>query len=237
MGLVQQGANLDLSDLVILKWIAELSGRVSAKKKLIEEKTFVWVKYDTLLEDIPFIGIKKRALQTRLENLVGIGLLYHFHDTEKGSFSYYALTENYEKIIYDSEGSAKFCIGGMQENAEQRPTTIKPNISIEEVLADKREKFRACCEKYVPTYGRKMVEDFCNYWCEANGSKLKCEIAKQKTGCFEIGRRIANWASKPYNNNNWGYTPAPAPMPQKPKKTKWEEMGLTEEEYNKFIKG
>lgn len=107
--------------------------------------------------------------------------------------------------------------------------------TIEEVLAEKRGKFRECCQKYIPAYGQKMVDDFINYWCEANGSRLRCEIAKQKSGCFEIGRRLATWASKSYNNG--GYIPASTPQPQRVKKTKWEEMGITEEEYNRLFKG
>lgn len=100
--------------------------------------------------------------------------------------------------------------------------------SVDEIIAEKREKLRAECEKFIPKYGKPMVDAFVNYWGEANGKRLRWEVKKAESGAFEISRRLATWASK-----ERGFTPQQpqAPIPQRPKKTPWEEMGLTKEQY------
>ena len=105
----------------------------------------------------------------------------------------------------------------------------KPKLSLEE----KRKAFADKCEAYVPQYGRKMVDDFVRYWTEANGSKLKCEIARQRSGAFEISRRLATWAGKEYNKPS---QPTPQrPVTPKSGKTPWEALGLTYEQYQEVV--
>lgn len=101
-------------------------------------------------------------------------------------------------------------------------TAKKPTLSVEEKRAILREK----CEPYVAQYGRPMIEAFLNYWGEANGNEIRCEVAKRKSGAFEIARRLATWASKDYNQ-----TPAQPVQPSRPKKEIWEELGITREQY------
>lgn len=105
---------IDMSDLVILKWIMDLSSRASSIKKEFDGTTMVWVKYDTLIEDLPILGLKKRGLETRLSKLVELGLLVHHHDKNNGSYSYYAGTDMLEDLMYPREESE----GGMHQNAE-----------------------------------------------------------------------------------------------------------------------
>lgn len=123
-----------------------------------------------------------------------------------------------------------------QPQCNTKKNKINNNLSKEEILAEKRAKFAEVCEKYVPQYGRDMVDRFIHYWCEADGCRLRCEIAKQKSGCFEIGRRLATWANKPYNNpTTTSYVTSESSQPQKPKKKIWEEMGLTKEQYENLM--
>lgn len=116
-------------------------------------------------------------------------------------------------------------------------TSIKDNTLVDEkktqkpkTLDEKRAAFRAICDKYVEKYGQKMVDDFYLYWSEANGNKLKCEIAKQRSGAFEVGRRLATWASKDYNQ-----TPA-QPVVKPTTKPIWETLGMTKEQYDEMHK-
>ena len=107
----------------------------------------------------------------------------------------------------------------------------KKEYTIEEKRAILREK----CEPYVGKYGREMIEAFLNYWGQANGNLILCEIAKRKAGAFDLPRRLATWAQ-----NNYGKPNGPKPQAQpKPKATPsrpiWEEMGLTYEQYEKVV--
>lgn len=119
-----------------------------------------------------------------------------------------------------------------KENKENPTKEKKESLSLE----DKRAKFRSMCDAYVEKYGKKMVDEFYLYWSEANGKKMKCEIAKQRSGAFEVGRRLATWASKTYNQTGYQSKPQPQPQP-KPTRTPWEEMGITKEQYDKVVNG
>lgn len=97
-------------------------------------------------------------------------------------------------------------------------------LSIEE----KRRILAERCEPYVAQYGRQMVDAFVAYWGEANGNSLRCEIAKRKSGAFEISRRLATWASKEYNQPS---KPVQTQKPKPAQKPIWESLGMTREQY------
>lgn len=103
----------------------------------------------------------------------------------------------------------------------EKPVETKPKLTIEE----KRAIFKEKCEPFVEKYGRQMVDAFVEYWTEANENRLRCEVKKAETGAFEISRRLANWASKEYNQ------PSQPAQPTRPKKEIWEELGITREQY------
>ena len=102
-------------------------------------------------------------------------------------------------------------------------------------MDEKRAMFRQACEPYVSKYGEKMIEEFCRYWCEADTKGvMACEKAKKKKGTFEIGGRLATWASKDYNKPSAPTTQRPTPQP-KSGKTPWEALGLTYEQYQEVV--
>ena len=107
------------------------------------------------------------------------------------------------------------------------------NKTEEQILAEKRDKFREMCEPYVEKYGRTMINAFIDYWTEANGRRLRWEVKRAESGAFEISRRLATWASKEYNKPS---ITTQKPKPQTPKRTPWEQMGLTEEQYRTIYK-
>ena len=111
------------------------------------------------------------------------------------------------------------------------------NKTEEQILAEKRDKFREMCEPYVEKYGRTMINAFIDYWTEANGRRLRWEVKRAESGAFEISRRLATWASKEYNKPKATTPQRPVAQPRKPKKTPWEEMGLSYEDYVKLNNG
>lgn len=120
--------NLDVTDLLLLRWVADLSARPTARRIDSEGHSLVWVNYATIIEDMPIIAIKKRALFDRLSKMVEKGLLYHYFLNTKGGVSFYGLTENADALVYPmqstAEGYAVECRGGMQSTAEKLNTNI-----------------------------------------------------------------------------------------------------------------
>lgn len=54
---------------------------------------------------------------------------------------------------------------------------------------DREQSFRIKAYAYVDTYGQKMINDFCDYWTEFGGKKMRFE--KEKT--WELSRRLQTW--------------------------------------------
>ena len=74
--------HLDGTDLYILRWFIDFfhTGRM---KKIVrhddatgKEKVFVWVRYEAVLEDMPFLGMtSKKRIAARFDNLCNAGIL------------------------------------------------------------------------------------------------------------------------------------------------------------------
>lgn len=92
---------LDVDDLIILRWFVDFSNNM--KQKVIEETTYYWVTYEKLLNDLPILNVKKRALQYKLDKLIRAKILIHKNIKEDGNFSYYGFGENYSNLIADTE--------------------------------------------------------------------------------------------------------------------------------------
>lgn len=143
--------------------------------------------------------------------------------------------------IVSAEGRYSFDNGGgivsIPNNNKDNNIDNNKDKTDEQVLSEKRAKFREMCEPYVEKYGLTMINAFIDYWTEANGRRLRWEVKRAESGAFEISRRLATWASKEYNKPSASTPQRPVVQPRKPKKTPWEEMGLSYEDYVKLNKG
>ena len=101
--------NLDVIDLVILRWIVDFEPKMA--KKEIDGEIYFWVNYQSLLEALPILNIKKRMLCYRLEKMCDVDILKHKNVKDKGNYSYYSFGKNYIKL--------------MQNIAEQNNSSIK----------------------------------------------------------------------------------------------------------------
>lgn len=54
---------------------------------------------------------------------------------------------------------------------------------------EREQAFREQADKFIPEYGRKMIDAFCDYWTEFGGKKMRFE--KEKT--WELKRRLQTW--------------------------------------------
>lgn len=155
---------------------------------------------------------------------------------ESGGVKYCNYKTTYTERCYqnDNRGGILSVGGGTETIPYNKDINNKDNNterkSDDEIIAEKREKFRQMCEPYIPKYGEQMINAFITYWTEANGRRLRWEVKKAESGAFEVGRRLGNWASKDYNK------PTINPQqPSRPQKPIWEQMGLSYDDYVKYI--
>ena len=69
--------------------------------------------------------------------------------------------------------------------SETRCSALTTTASREE----REQAFREQADKFIPEYGRKMIDAFCDYWTEFGGKKMRFE--KEKT--WELKRRLQTW--------------------------------------------
>lgn len=182
-----------------------------------------------------FPCISEQRIRTIIDKLVEGGYLikgdYSLSMTSKATW--YSLSDMAKSLFDGDSAPLVKSTNGLVKSTNDINNKNKKEYTIEE----KKRIFREKCEPYVETYGRKMIDDFLNYWCAENDTHtlLACEIAKRKSGTFDIASRLRTWAGKEYNKPSI-QKPIQQPKPQTPKRTPWEQMGLTEEQYRTLYK-
>lgn len=81
-----------------------------------------------------------------------------------------------------SDGDTPSPLNNQKENEQGFP----PKSPTRE---EREQAFREQADKFIPEYGRKMIDAFCDYWTEFGGKKMRFE--KEKT--WELKRRLQTW--------------------------------------------
>ena len=97
--------NLDLTDLVILKYIADANVQNSMAHFEDENNIrYVWLAHSKFHEDLPFLKMAESTLKARLSNLKKDGWLGSITKRyQGGSTTFYATTEKYNALLCISE--------------------------------------------------------------------------------------------------------------------------------------
>ena len=130
---------LDCTDLVILRWFVDFWPRMM--KVDVNGRQYAWLSYKSLIEDMPLIGIKKRALAARLNKLVDFGILCHKTVKNGGTFSYYGFGPEYVRLVDSSSASnARNDMGG-QSNDEGVVSETTTPMQQNDVQIDSSTKY------------------------------------------------------------------------------------------------
>ena len=128
---------VDCIDLLILRWFVDFYPKMI--KVEIEGEQYAWVKYQSILEDLPLLDIKKQALFDRLKKLCAFDILKHKTIKVDGTFSYYGFGKMYNCLIdtessqtntgdySNNEGVCSQIHTGVYSTKEQINTSIKDN--------------------------------------------------------------------------------------------------------------
>lgn len=82
---------LDVVDAVLISTIADKLKSKNTEKREINGEKYVWINYKSLLEWLPILGMKKRALAMRLDRLVDKGFIKKHIKREEGNYTFFAL--------------------------------------------------------------------------------------------------------------------------------------------------
>lgn len=94
--------NLDATDAVILRYVVDFYNTGLLVKETFNNQEYFWVKYQTLLDELPIVGItNKMALARRFKKYLACGLMEHYTKRKGGIYSFYRFTANYQCLITD----------------------------------------------------------------------------------------------------------------------------------------
>lgn len=99
---------LDITDLMILKYIVDALGRPSMKHYIEDDVMYVWIHHTKLLEDLPILDIKANMLSKRLKKLTDLELIESkviSNNKARGSKAYYTITSLCESLLYTKSES------------------------------------------------------------------------------------------------------------------------------------
>lgn len=208
--------NLDVIDLVILRWIVDFEPNMT--KKEIDGETYFWVNYQSLLDALPILSIKKRMLCYRLKKMCDSEILKHKNVKDNGNYSYYTFGKNYIKLMQNisqdsqniAKGSVNNCLTLMQNIAEQNNSSIKEinllNNSITPYNPPKgdSEKFNSVLfNKFWNAYPRKVSKGNAEKWFNKyKPDELLVETMIEK---INILKTTDNWKM-----NNGQFIPYPS---------------------------
>lgn len=114
---------LDPSDAIILRWILDFFNTTLMVHKVIDNRVYFWILYETILEELPLLGITDvKAISRRMKKYVDMGILFnhlskgrevYFHGGKQknryGTFTYFS---------FNPEILSKLLRGGTYKESE-----------------------------------------------------------------------------------------------------------------------
>lgn len=99
---------LDYIDALILRYFIDFKDTNRMRREIINNQPYYWVKYEAIIEEYPILGITtKDRIYRRLKRLETIGVLKHTTVKNQGTYSYYAVGNNYFSLISDTDISVQ----------------------------------------------------------------------------------------------------------------------------------
>lgn len=89
----------DVDDLLIIRWFVDFYSSSKMIKMNVGDKTYAWVNYSRVIEDIPILNMKKDMLSRRMKKICETGIMEHETLKQGGTFSLYKLTDKYDQLI------------------------------------------------------------------------------------------------------------------------------------------
>lgn len=153
---------LDVSDLLIIQEIADFMNRKKVIKYTIDDKTYVSIKYDLILEDLPILGIKKQALRDKIDKICELGIIEKkVIVNESGSWTAFRLSDKYEELRYNVDGgvcsqlhrgvysTTQGCVADYTPKTNNTITNITNNKEKDINISSKKDElFEECWKAY-----------------------------------------------------------------------------------------
>jgi uncharacterized phage protein (TIGR02220 family) len=93
---------MDATDALILRYFVDFKDSRAMVKEKIGEQIYFWVKYDSIVKELPILNLKSDTVYRRLKSMSKNNILNHKTVKKNGIYSYFNIGDNYIKLISDS---------------------------------------------------------------------------------------------------------------------------------------
>lgn len=125
--------DMDLQDCLIVRWFIDFKDTDKMYSEIAENDKFYWIKYESLLKDIPILKIEKVTLGRRLKKLSEKGILKQYIKKQGGTYTLYTIGKEYTRLV-STEGCTQKSIGGVLESTTGIDEKVQTkNYSIKEI--------------------------------------------------------------------------------------------------------
>ena len=148
--LVKMGLNSN--DAVILRWFVDFYA--TGKMAIVKNETgqeFKWVKYQSVIDDLPILGItNKQVIARHFDKMVTAGIIEKYIHKQMGVFSCFRITEKFRVLIEKLKGVDSKVETPIDSKVETKDHSIKENHSIkhkEKFIPPTKEEADAYCKE------------------------------------------------------------------------------------------
>ena len=140
--------NLDIKDMAILRYFDDFRKSGKMNYEIIDGRKYYWISYQNIENELPFLGLGKRAIMVRMLKMKKLGILEHYTKKEGGTFSFYALSEKFNELIYigSKNNNMEKCNSG---NENYKNSKHKEINKFEDKIANNKIEVSTNEEKYI----------------------------------------------------------------------------------------
>lgn len=95
---------LDCNDALILRWILDFYHTNSMRKMEYEGRSYFWIFYQKVVDELPILNLKKRAVAKHIDRFVDCGLFSKFVDSHGGNVTYFTInSDEYKRLVFQRD--------------------------------------------------------------------------------------------------------------------------------------
>ena len=202
--------DMDLQDCLIVRWFIDFKDTDKMYSEIAENDKFYWIKYESLLKDIPILKIEKVTLGRRLKKLSEKGILKQYIKKQGGTYTLYTIGKEYTRLV-STEGCTQKSIGGVLESTTGIDEKVQTkNYSIKEINLLKNQSikesktstaeienfFEECWKLYPSKTGKGTIKD--------KAKKETYKLGEEFKRCIErYIEFVEQKRKKDFPNLNW----------------------------------
>ncbi|AKC63202.1 putative phage replisome organizer [Clostridium sporogenes] len=150
---------LDNDDLLILRYFIDFKDSGAMVSRILNDRTFYWIKYEAILEQLPILKLKKDSVYRRLKKMCKSGILEHKTIKKNGTYSFYSVGKTYIELVSNLNPSGLYNNG-----SDLNPNGVRKQIR-EGTDLNPDQKINLLKDSSIKCSSRKIQQEVINYYC------------------------------------------------------------------------